>query len=35
MQIENTQPVELDESEIEVVAGGLGDGRDANTGVAG
>jgi len=34
MQIENVQPVELDESEIEAVAGGA-DGRGANTGVAG
>ncbi len=34
MQTENVQPVELDESEIEAVAGG-GDGRSGNTGVSG
>lgn len=35
MQIENVQPVELDETEIDAVAGGATDGRGANTGVAG
>lgn len=36
MKIETAQPVELNEAEIEAVAGGAdSDGRGANTGVAG